>query len=63
MHFIDKAMCSRVCPSYDEFVKKCQDLEKMTISDVFALQLMQVIASSYLLKILSLSEPDFVLLC
>ncbi|CAL9207059.1 unnamed protein product [Musa hybrid cultivar] len=42
MHFIDKAMCSRVCPSYDEFVKKCQDLEKMTISDVFALQLMQV---------------------
>ncbi|THU56507.1 hypothetical protein C4D60_Mb11t17960 [Musa balbisiana] len=42
MHFIDKAMCSRVCPSYDEFVKKCQDLEKMTVSDVFALQLMQV---------------------
>lgn len=33
---------SRVCPSFDEFVKKCQDLEKMTVSDVFALQLMQV---------------------
>lgn len=33
---------SRVCPSYNEFVKRCQDLEKMTVSDVFALQLMQV---------------------
>ncbi|KAK1316387.1 Crossover junction endonuclease MUS81 [Acorus calamus] len=33
---------NKVCPSYDEFVKKCQDLEKMTVSDVFALQLMQV---------------------
>lgn len=33
---------SRVCPSFDEFVKKCHDLEKMTVSDVFALQLMQV---------------------
>ncbi|URD83310.1 Scarecrow-like protein, partial [Musa troglodytarum] len=42
MHFIDMAMFSKVCPSYDEFVKKCQDLEKMTVSDVFALQLMQV---------------------
>ncbi|XP_038972876.1 crossover junction endonuclease MUS81 isoform X2 [Phoenix dactylifera] len=33
---------SKVCPSYNEFVKRCQDLEKMTMSDVFALQLMQV---------------------
>jgi crossover junction endonuclease MUS81 len=33
---------SRLCPSFQEFVKRCQDLEKMTVSDVFALQLMQV---------------------
>ncbi|CAN8229882.1 unnamed protein product [Cochlearia groenlandica] len=30
------------CPSFDSFVKRCQDLDKMTISDVFAIQLMQV---------------------
>ncbi|KAF8077344.1 hypothetical protein N665_1044s0004 [Sinapis alba] len=29
-------------PCYDSFVKRCQDLDKMTISDVFAIQLMQV---------------------
>lgn len=33
---------SRFCPIFNEFVKRCQDLEKMTVSDVFALQLMQV---------------------
>ncbi|VVB17293.1 unnamed protein product [Arabis nemorensis] len=36
---------SRVADSYplfDSFVKRCQDLDKMTISDVFAIQLMQV---------------------
>ncbi|CAM0885216.1 unnamed protein product [Alopecurus aequalis] len=32
----------RPCMTYDEFVKRCSDLEKVTISDVFALQLMQV---------------------
>ncbi|XP_040992658.1 crossover junction endonuclease MUS81 isoform X3 [Juglans microcarpa x Juglans regia] len=31
-----------VCPPYDEFVKRCQDLNKVTVSDVFAIQLMQV---------------------
>ncbi|KAG6679807.1 crossover junction endonuclease MUS81 isoform X2 [Carya illinoinensis] len=31
-----------VCPPYDEFVKRCQDLDKVTVSDVFAIQLMQV---------------------
>ncbi|XP_016649648.1 PREDICTED: crossover junction endonuclease MUS81-like [Prunus mume] len=31
-----------VCPPFDEFVKRCQDLDKMTVSDVFAIQLMQV---------------------
>ncbi|KAF3336775.1 crossover junction endonuclease MUS81 isoform X1 [Carex littledalei] len=33
---------SRLCPSFQEFVRRCQDLERMTVSDVFALQLMQV---------------------
>ncbi|XP_073114010.1 crossover junction endonuclease MUS81 isoform X2 [Elaeis guineensis] len=43
MHFSsENTKNSRVCPSYNEFVKRCQDLEKMTVSDVFALQLMQV---------------------
>ncbi|KAL5760348.1 hypothetical protein ACOSQ2_019186 [Xanthoceras sorbifolium] len=31
-----------VCPPFDEFLKRCQDLDKMTVSDVFAIQLMQV---------------------
>ncbi|KAK4769643.1 hypothetical protein SAY86_027793 [Trapa natans] len=31
-----------VCPQFDEFIRRCQDLEKMTVSDVFAIQLMQV---------------------
>ncbi|XP_068663277.1 crossover junction endonuclease MUS81 isoform X2 [Aristolochia californica] len=33
---------SRICPSFYDFIKKCQDLDKMTVSDVFAVQLMQV---------------------
>ncbi|KAK9157375.1 hypothetical protein Scep_003949 [Stephania cephalantha] len=31
-----------ICPSFKEYVRRCQDLEKMTVSDVFAIQLMQV---------------------
>jgi crossover junction endonuclease MUS81 len=31
-----------VCPTYDEFERKCRDLEKTTVSQIFALQLMQV---------------------
>ncbi|XP_074583617.1 crossover junction endonuclease MUS81 isoform X2 [Curcuma longa] len=48
MQYYDEQFCngkvrqSRVCSSYKEFISKCQDLEKMTVSDVFALQLMQV---------------------
>lgn len=38
----EKITSCRVCPLFIEFVKKCQDLEKMTVSDVLALQLMQV---------------------
>ncbi|XP_039850711.1 crossover junction endonuclease MUS81-like isoform X3 [Panicum virgatum] len=36
------AKTSRVCPTYDEFKRKCCDLEKTTVSEIFALQLMQV---------------------
>ncbi|XP_072982866.1 crossover junction endonuclease MUS81 [Typha latifolia] len=41
-HFCDESKSFRLCLSYDEFVRKCQDLEKITVRDVFALQLMQV---------------------
>ncbi|MCL7043522.1 hypothetical protein MKW94_025816 [Papaver nudicaule] len=30
------------CPTFDEFIKKCEDLEKVTVSDVFCTQLVQV---------------------
>ncbi|KAF0926787.1 hypothetical protein E2562_027395 [Oryza meyeriana var. granulata] len=42
-NFSTGANTSRVCPTYDEFKKRCDDLKKITVSDVFALQLMQVI--------------------
>ncbi|KAH7667186.1 crossover junction endonuclease MUS81 protein [Dioscorea alata] len=41
-HGSDVLRSHKVCPTFGDFVKKCQDLEKMTVSDVFALQLMQV---------------------
>uniref|UniRef100_A0A8R7TZF8 Crossover junction endonuclease MUS81 n=1 Tax=Triticum urartu TaxID=4572 RepID=A0A8R7TZF8_TRIUA len=41
-NFSAGADSSRVCLTYDEFVKRCSDLEKVTMSDIFALQLMQV---------------------
>ncbi|KAK1664297.1 hypothetical protein QYE76_052456 [Lolium multiflorum] len=41
-HFSSRANTSRVCLTYDEFVKKCSDPKKLTVSDIFALQLMQV---------------------
>ncbi|KAF9596020.1 hypothetical protein IFM89_006947 [Coptis chinensis] len=40
--FDEKDTSRRTCPSFGEFIKKCQDIEKMTVSDVFASQLMQV---------------------
>ncbi|XP_044975843.1 crossover junction endonuclease MUS81-like isoform X1 [Hordeum vulgare subsp. vulgare] len=42
MKFSIGANTSRVCLTYDEFVKKCCDPKKLTVSDIFALQLMQV---------------------
>ncbi|KAM0878709.1 hypothetical protein ACQ4PT_034715 [Festuca glaucescens] len=41
-NFSSRASTSRVCLTYDEFVKKCSDPKKLTVSDIFALQLMQV---------------------
>ncbi|KAJ1409037.1 Winged helix-like DNA-binding domain superfamily [Sesbania bispinosa] len=38
----DNVKCSGTCPPFDEFIRRCQDLEKVTVSDVFAIQLMQV---------------------
>lgn len=36
------AKSARICPTYDEFEGKCRDLQKKTVSQIFALQLMQV---------------------
>ncbi|XP_051228191.2 crossover junction endonuclease MUS81 [Lolium perenne] len=41
-NFSAAADSSRLCLTYDEFVKRCSDLKKVTVSNVFALQLMQV---------------------
>ncbi|KAF7078402.1 hypothetical protein CFC21_082849 [Triticum aestivum] len=41
-NFSAGADTSRLCLTYDEFVKRCSDLEKVTMSDIFTLQLMQV---------------------
>lgn len=38
----DQSKCADICPPFNEFIKRCEDLEKMTVSDVFAIQLMQV---------------------
>lgn len=34
--------CVGGCPPFDKFIKMCEELDKMTVSDVFAIQLMQV---------------------
>ncbi|KAK1669845.1 hypothetical protein QYE76_058004 [Lolium multiflorum] len=41
-NFSAAADSSRLCLTYDEFVKRCSDLKKVTVNNVFALQLMQV---------------------
>ncbi|KAA3454110.1 crossover junction endonuclease MUS81 isoform X2 [Gossypium australe] len=38
----DHSKLSGVCPPFNEFIKRCQELDKMTVSDVFSIQLMQV---------------------
>lgn len=34
--------CIEGCPHFDGFIKRCEELDKMTVSDVFGIQLMQV---------------------
>lgn len=34
--------CIEGCPQFDGFIKRCEELDKMTVSDVFGIQLMQV---------------------
>ncbi|XP_044978399.1 crossover junction endonuclease MUS81-like isoform X3 [Hordeum vulgare subsp. vulgare] len=41
-NFSAGAGTSRLCLTYVEFVKRCSDLKKVTVSDIFTLQLMQV---------------------
>ncbi|XP_024314868.1 crossover junction endonuclease MUS81 isoform X2 [Brachypodium distachyon] len=41
-NFSNGANTSRACLTYDEFVNKCYDFKKITVSDIFAVQLMQV---------------------
>lgn len=43
---IPEDQCKRVgvCPSFHDFIGRCEDLEKMNVSDVFSIQLMQVCA-------------------
>ncbi|KAK3011638.1 hypothetical protein RJ639_011213, partial [Escallonia herrerae] len=38
----DEVRSPKVCPPFTDFIKRCQDSDKMTVSDVFATQLMQV---------------------
>ncbi|KAI3846442.1 hypothetical protein MKX03_001892, partial [Papaver bracteatum] len=37
----DTVKRSGTCPSFDEFIRKCEDLEKVTVGDIFGIQLMQ----------------------
>ncbi|XP_052726295.1 crossover junction endonuclease MUS81 isoform X2 [Vigna angularis] len=39
---VNNVKSSGTCPPFDDFIKRCQDVEKTTVSDVFAIQLMQV---------------------
>ncbi|GKD18000.1 hypothetical protein Tco_1207158, partial [Tanacetum coccineum] len=31
-----------ICPPFDQFIDRCKELDEMTVSDVFATQLLQV---------------------
>lgn len=53
--FYEASEDSKICLLYDEFVQKCHYLDKMTASDVFGVQLMQVILSLYLLSLCTVS--------
>ncbi|GMI84925.1 ARABIDOPSIS THALIANA MMS AND UV SENSITIVE 81, MMS AND UV SENSITIVE 81 [Hibiscus trionum] len=38
----DDSRLAGVCPPFNEFIKRCQELDKVAVSDVFSIQLMQV---------------------
>lgn len=38
----DECKTAGTCPTYADFIKNCDNVDKMTVSDVFATQLMQV---------------------
>lgn len=38
----DECKTAGTCPTYAGFIKNCDNVDKMTVSDVFATQLMQV---------------------
>lgn len=48
--FEDNVKCSETCPPFDEFIRRCQEHEKMTVSDVFAVQLMQVLTDNLIIN-------------
>jgi crossover junction endonuclease MUS81 len=41
-NFSNPATTSHICLTYDEFERRCKDFDKSTVSQIFALQLMQV---------------------
>ncbi|PKA66988.1 Crossover junction endonuclease MUS81 [Apostasia shenzhenica] len=42
-HFCTENVINRkICPTFNEFLRRCHELEKLTVSNVFSLQLMQV---------------------
>ncbi|RZC83002.1 hypothetical protein C5167_045787 [Papaver somniferum] len=43
----DTVKCSGTCPSFDGFIRKCEDLEKVTVGDIFGIQLMQGLIFSF----------------
>lgn len=38
----DQPKSTGICPPFREFIRRCQDLDRLTVGDVFAIQLMQV---------------------
>ncbi|KAK8620868.1 hypothetical protein V6N13_067329 [Hibiscus sabdariffa] len=38
----DDSRLTGVCPPFNEFIQRCQELDKVTVRDVFSIQLMQV---------------------
>ncbi|XBJ19576.1 hypothetical protein VPH35_010533 [Triticum aestivum] len=50
-NFSAGADTSRLCLTYDEFVKRCSDLEKVTMSDIFSLYPFHAVVSSFIVHV------------